>query len=142
MSCIYTYRIWSILNMFGNGNTVPYILTIYIIWGIYIYIFPDILLLHILYIQVRILNYIICIFICNTIPYSHFPQVMSPLYIYIQLHVLKSINCIVNCNTVPHLLSPCYITQYSVYKQKLWIVLTVLSNKILSHHFIVPMLYY
>ena len=107
---------------------------------IYIYIYiPHILLLHILYIQVRTLNYINCIFKRNTIPYSHFPHVMSPLCIY--SYTFWNILTVLSNIILPTiLLSPRYITNYPVYKHTNWTVLTVLLTVILSYNHVFPTL--
>ena len=135
LSCIYTYKIWNILNILLTA-ILPHI---YKYTHTHTHI-PLVLLLHILYVHLQTLKYINCIFKCNIILYLYFP--MLCYYYYIHLHILKSINWIINCSIVPYLYFSHVILLFCIYTCKFWNILTVLLFVIFSHNFIVPMLCY
>jgi len=120
ISCLYSYRLWNLLT--GLINVIMSHIHIFSIFVAYYPVytgtelkiinsnidcnivlysyFPNILSLHILYIQLQTLKYINSIINCNIALYSYFPNVMLLNILYIQLQTVKFINCIINCNIV------------------------------------------
>ena len=128
LSCIYTYKIWNILNILLTA-----VLS-------HIYIFPMFCFYISCVYTYRLWN-ILIVFSNVILSYIYiFP--MLCYYYYIHLHILKSINCIVNCNIVPYLYFPHVILLFCICTCKFWNILTVLSIVIFSHNFIVPILCY